>query len=272
MKSQLKSDLAIALFAFTSLLGGAWFGPAIATAAPAISIVSGPSEGSVIGRSSATFRLSAVTTATKEIEFFCTLGGDGTFSPCDDKYFPTCTTNGSVKTCTDLKTWDKLASGSYTFRMFASECDSPCDPGMSNDDGPETVTRFTIDVTDPLVSLLSGPSVEKPALSSAAKFVFAASEPSTFYCGIDTGNAGLYGWTCTSPFTVGKLKNGTHTFNVRARDSILNYGPIVSRKFLVDVFKPKKCTKARSRKGKAKYRICKKSNARAKARWKKKHS
>lgn len=250
---------------------GAVLSPSTASAAPPISIVSGPADGSADRRSYETFGLSAITAVTKEVEFFCTLGGDGTFDPCGDKYFPACASNGAIKTCTQLKSWRGLVSGSYTFRTFVSECNSPCDPGMSNDDGPESSRRFTVDLIDPVVSLLSGPSIASPALSASAKFVFTANEPSSFFCGIDHTNLSWSGASCTSPIAVGKLKNGLHTFNVRARDSVQNPSPIVSRSFRVDFFKPKKCKKAKSSKGKAKYRACVKSNARARAKWKKKH-
>ncbi len=68
-------------------------------------------------------------------------------------------------------------------------------------------------VTGPLVvSITSGPSgtVTTPDVS----FTFSAEEPSTFECTLDGGIP----LPCTSPFAVGPLPSGQHTFRVKASD------------------------------------------------------
>jgi alpha-tubulin suppressor-like RCC1 family protein len=91
--------------------------------------------------------------------------------------------------------------------------------------------RYT---TTPETAILSGPS--GPISSPTATFVFTSSEfGSTFECRLDEG-----AWTtCTSPWTYTGLSDGSHTFEVRARNPAGDLDPTpASWSFTVDTAPP----------------------------------
>ncbi|WP_257457482.1 adventurous gliding motility protein AgmC [Archangium lipolyticum] len=82
--------------------------------------------------------------------------------------------------------------------------------------GPESNTNtFTVDTTAPDISITSGPS--GVTRDSNASFGFSSSEPGVSYeCRLD--NTGDF-VPCTNPHSLSNLAEGSHTLEVRARDS-----------------------------------------------------
>lgn len=81
-----------------------------------------------------------------------------------------------------------------------------------------TSVTWTVDTTAPITNITA-----KPALRSkitTPEFSFSSEEGATFECKVDSG---VYS-ACTTPYTVPvTLKDGTHTFYVRAKDVAGNY-------------------------------------------------
>ncbi|WP_426752650.1 Ig-like domain-containing protein [Myxococcus sp. Y35] len=99
---------------------------------------------------------------------------------------------------------------------------------------PPTQVSFSVDVTAPDTSILTGPTGAVVATSAA--FTFASNEsPVTFECSLD----GAPYSACASPADYGSLAQGHHTFAVRARDVGGNVDPTpATRTWTVDTVAP----------------------------------
>ncbi len=170
--------------------------------APAASITGAPPAQS--SSSSASFGFQANEAGAV---FECALDAEG-FSPC-----------------TTPKAYSGLADGSHNFLVRAT------DPA-GNTGAPESVT-WTVDTVAPVASIASGPS---GTISDAtAEFGLSADEAgSTFRCRLD-GQAFA---ACDSPAAYAGLADGTHVFQVHARDGAGNDGPVASRTWTVDTTGP----------------------------------
>ena len=113
--------------------------------------------------------------------------------------------------CTSPKTYTGLAEGDYKFEVRAID---------EKDNVDKTPARFRWTVTDstaPETTIVSGPAASTE--STGAVFTFTSSEPgSTFRCSIDGGDYA----DCWSPWELGGLGTGEHTFRVRAFDAAGN--------------------------------------------------
>ena len=102
-----------------------------------------------------------------------------------------------------------LADGVYTAR--ATQAGNPGTTGISED------VVFTIDTVAPTTTIVDGPGAVSGA--HAQTIAFAASEPGvTYTCALD----GRRSQACTSPVVMSRLRLGTHSFAVRARDAAGN--------------------------------------------------
>jgi hypothetical protein len=119
-------------------------------------------------------------------------------------------TTGSYASCTSPKSYSGLADGAYTFSVRATD-------SSSNTDASPATRSFTLDATAPQTSIDAGPSGTTSA--SYAEFDFSSNDGgATFQCNLDS-----VGWNaCTSPVTLTKLAGGSHTFQVRASDTLGN--------------------------------------------------
>lgn len=128
---------------------------------------------------------------------------------------PPCTFEGSL----DGETWinvtnphsrSNLSEGSHTFRVRATDA-------AGNIDTTPASYSWTIDTTPPDTSLSLQPS--SFSKTNSATFEFDCSGgPCTFEGRLDSG-----AWnTITSPHTLNGLSEGSHTFAIRAMDSLLN--------------------------------------------------
>jgi uncharacterized delta-60 repeat protein len=160
---------------------------AIDITAPDTSITSGPSG--TVAMNTATIAFSSPDTGAT---FECRLDG-GVYAPCASPVNLT-----------------GLTDGAHVFEARAKDAAGNVDPTPAS-------SSWTVDTTPPDTSISSGPA---PATSSTtATFQFTASGGATAYeCKLDAGAfAG-----CTSPKTYSPLAQGTHTFQVRARDALGN--------------------------------------------------
>jgi large repetitive protein len=126
--------------------------------------------------------------------------------------------------CTTPAGYSDLSDGPHTFGVRAT------DPAGNS--SAEATYGWTIETRAPTATLVSTPS--SLTNSSGATFAFAADEPSSFDCKLDSGGFD----PCTSPATYHGLGNGTHAFAVRARDAVGNFSAPVSHSWAVDTTAP----------------------------------
>jgi arylsulfatase A-like enzyme len=118
--------------------------------------------------------------------------------------------SGSYASCASPMTTPKLADGSHTFYVRAS------DPAGNADQTPGS-RDFTVDTAPPDTTITVGPS--GTTNNPTPTFAFSSSEPgSSFECRVDLGTYA----SCASPMTTTRLTNGSHTFRVRANDPVGN--------------------------------------------------
>jgi hypothetical protein len=122
---------------------------------------------------------------------------------------------GEWGACTSPKDLFGLANGSHTFAVRATDAAGNTD--LTPASRTWTVNVPPPDATAPDTAIISGPS--GTSTSGSASFAFSATEAgSTFQCRLDAGAWG----SCTSPKAYSNLANGSHTFDVRARDGAGN--------------------------------------------------
>jgi hypothetical protein len=171
------------------------------TSGPSTSIASGPTG--TVATDQATFAFAASEAAT----FACRLDGGG-FSACSSPH--------SVA---------GLASGSHTFEVRAQDA-------LGNVGSPASRT-WTVDLSPPDTTITDGPSGTTGP--DALEVEFSSSEPGSFECRID-GGAFV---ACSSPRLLSGLSDGSHTFEVRATDSVGNVDQTpAARTWTVDATPP----------------------------------
>ena len=135
--------------------------------------------------------------------------------------------SGAWTACTTPLTTASLTDGSHSFAVHLRD-------GAGNT-GPAAIASWTIDTTAPIstATITSGPSVS--ATASTATFGLAGAVSGEGYqCRIDGG-----AWTtCTTPWQLTGLADGSHTFDVRTADAAGNGGPTTSRVWLIDTVAP----------------------------------
>ncbi|MCB0865956.1 MAG: carboxypeptidase regulatory-like domain-containing protein [Solirubrobacterales bacterium] len=172
---------------------------------PETTITTGPAEGSTITSGATSFA-------------FTSNEGGSTFECKLD--------SGGFQSCTSPQQLSGLANGSHTFSVRATDANG-------NVDGSPATRTFTvaIDSTPPDTVIDSGP--EGTITTDSGSFAFHSTESgSTFECKLDSGSYG----SCTSPYALSALANGSHTFSVRATDGAGNTDPsAATRTFTVQV-------------------------------------
>jgi hypothetical protein len=159
------------------------------TTAPDTNITENPSNPT--NSASASFSFTSTETGTS---FQCRLDG------------------ASFAACTSPQTYGNLLNGIHTFEVRAT------DAANNTDLTPASYT-WTVDTIAPDTNITATPS--NPSNSTTASFSFTANETgSTFQCQLD--GAGFT--TCSSPQNYSNLSSATHTFEVRAIDTVGNVG------------------------------------------------
>ncbi len=123
---------------------------------------------------------------------------------------------GEYAACESPKTLSGLSETQHTFEVRA------VDKAGNKDAVPDSVT-FTVDLTPPQTTILSGPTgvfaSGNTTNDQTPTFTFGANEAgSSFACRVDSGPWGA----CTSPYTTTHLADGAHTFQARAADAVGN--------------------------------------------------
>ena len=112
--------------------------------------------------------------------------------------------------CSSPFTASGLADGPHTFQVRAT--DRAQNTGIAS-------RSWTVDTTAPTVTFSSGPANGSTSPDRSPSFGFASNDPSaSFSCQLDGGGFDA----CSSPFTASGLADGSHTFQVRATDTVQN--------------------------------------------------
>lgn len=210
------------------------------------------------------FSLSVQVPLGESVRFSCQLD-DGAWNKCAFPISPYCQPGIDYSTCTlSGQSFITPPNGPHILRAKAARCTAACENEANWTDGPIAEHAFMVDSIDPVITVLSGPTIAKPALTSRPTFVFSSTDPGRIYCMV----VQLHIQNCASPLTLPVLKNGLHNITFFQEDALNNSGA-TNVQFAVDVFYPAKCVKGRSKKQKAKRAKCVKKNAAAKTKWKK---
>ena len=114
--------------------------------------------------------------------------------------------NGGYAPCTSPFVAEVTSNGKHTLHVRAIDA-------IGNVDGTPASATWTVRVTSLETTLTSTPS--SPSTSREASFGFAADGASAFECALD----GVAFAECSSPQTYAGLEDGSHSFDVRAKDA-----------------------------------------------------
>ena len=132
-------------------------------------------------------------------------GGGATFQCALD--------GGALAACTSPRSYGGLGEGPHSFAVRVRDA-------VGNFDPSPAVRSWTVDLTPPNTTIVSGPSGTVPIASASISFT--ASEPDvSFACSLD----GAAFAACTSPAGLTALAQGAHSFAVRATDAAGNADP-----------------------------------------------
>jgi hypothetical protein len=141
-----------------------------------------------------------------------------------------CQLNGGAwAACTSPKTYNSLVQGSYTFAVRS----------IDNNSNLSAVTSYAwvIDTTLPVLALTQTPATVTN--SQTAQFQFSATDSGggdvdTYSCQIDGGGYS----DCSSPRDLSALAQGSHTFDVKVKDTAGNSSTVQSYSWVVDLTAP----------------------------------
>ena len=128
--------------------------------------------------------------------------------------------------CTSPRNYTGLAQGSHTFQVLQIDA--------AGNSGPAASRTFQIDtVAPPTPTITSKPA--NPTNSTSASFAFSDSESGvSLLCQLDGGGFAA----CASPKSYTGLAQGSHTFQVKARDAAGNESAATSWTWSVDTTPP----------------------------------
>jgi hypothetical protein len=135
---------------------------------------------------------------------------------------------GTTAPCFSGQTWDALADGTHTLRVWARD-------RAGNLDSTPAIRSWKVDGTAPNTTITSGPPPF--TRSTSARVFFSSTEAgSTFRCRLDTEAVFT---PCTSGQTWSGLAEGQHTLRVVARDAAGNQDATAAiRSWTVDLTPP----------------------------------
>ncbi len=173
-------------------------------APPAPSIASGPAEGSFVSSTSASI---GFTNTEAGVTFECRY---------DAAAFAACTTPAATS---------GLSEGAHSFQVLAKD--------SVGNTSTTTTRNWTVDtVAPPVPAIDSGPT--GTVASTSATFTFSDTEAGvTFECKLDTGAFAA----CTSPANLSGLAQGSHSYEMRAKDAAGNTAS-ATRAWSVDTAAP----------------------------------
>ena len=113
--------------------------------------------------------------------------------------------SGAYSACGSPKTTAQLTDGRHTFYVRATDSAENVDPTPA-------LRTFTVDTVPPQTTITGGPTATNDPTPT---FTFSSSEPrASFRCKLDSSSY----VPCSSPRTTWQLRDGPHTFHVRATD------------------------------------------------------
>ncbi len=116
---------------------------------------------------------------------------------------------GTWAACTSPHSTGALLDGTHYFSVRATDA-------AGNVESVPPVYTWVVDLTPPTTSFGTKPS--NPSNVANPSIAFSANETATFECRLDAGT-----WAaCTSPHSTSTLLEGSHTFEVRATDTVGN--------------------------------------------------
>jgi hypothetical protein len=134
--------------------------------------------------------------------------------------------DAGFSSCTSPQTFAGLSDGPHTFRVHALDA-------LGNV-GATASHTWTIDTTGPATTITSKPL--HPTSATNAGFEFTSEAGATFECKLDDQ---LTFSLCVSPKVyLGPLAEGSHTFRVRAIDTLGNAGPAETYVWAIDLTGP----------------------------------
>ena len=133
--------------------------------------------------------------------------------------------SGGFSACTDPAVYLGLSATSHTFQVRAQD-------GAGNTGAADTYT-WTIDTSAPTATITNTPP--NPSGSTSASFSFTSNDAgASFECQLDGGGFS----DCTNPKSYSGLAATSHTFEVRAKDSVGNTGTAASYTWTIDTTAP----------------------------------
>ncbi|MBX7253381.1 MAG: SMP-30/gluconolactonase/LRE family protein [Candidatus Promineofilum sp.] len=114
--------------------------------------------------------------------------------------------------CASPVNYTNLYNGSHTFYVRAKDAAGNYDPSSAS-------YTWTVDTNPPETTITQWPAT--PSVGNTAVFTFSSETGATFECRLD----GAAFATCTSPQNYTGLSDGSHTFQVRAKDAAGNVDP-----------------------------------------------
>ena len=135
----------------------------------------------------------------------------------------------TLRAAASPKAYSNLPEGSHTFEVRAVDSAGNPDPSPAS-------RTWTVDRTPPQTQIDSGPS--GPTNDATPSFGFSSEAGASFECRLDSSQEADF-QPCGSPKSYGPLPDGSHTFEVRATDSVGNTDPTPAmRSFTVDASAP----------------------------------
>ncbi len=172
-------------------------------APPTPTIDTGPSGST--GSTSATFSFSDNEAG---VSFYCQLDG------------------GAFSACTSPESYSGLAQGDHSFQVKARDA--------AGNESSAASRSWTVDTLAPPTPTIDS-SPPDPSASTSASFGFSDSEAGvSFHCRLDGGGFS----SCSSPQTYNGLAEGSHSFQVKARDALGNESAYASYSWTVDTGPP----------------------------------
>ncbi|MDC0526867.1 PQQ-binding-like beta-propeller repeat protein [Euryarchaeota archaeon] len=131
----------------------------------------------------------------------------------------------SWSSCSSSISYSDLSEGTHSFAVKATD--------EAGNTGGSDYHNWTIDITDPVTTISSGP--DSLTNVQSATFAFSSNEDdSTFECKMDSGS-----WSnCTSPISYSNLAEGSHSFQVKATDEADNTGSPDYHNWTIDITDP----------------------------------
>jgi hypothetical protein len=164
---------------------------------PESTITSAPAD--LTGSSAVSFSFSGTDDVTQsaDLDFECELDGQG------------------YTACSSPATYDDLSDGSHTFHVRGVDA-------SGNAESSPAEYSWIVDLGSPETTITSAPADLSGSSSAAFSFVgaddFSSTADLSFECELDDSGYS----DCDSPATYNGLSDGTHTFHVRATDTVGN--------------------------------------------------